>query len=164
MASEKILLRKKATVSEISEKVKKSNTVLLVDYKGLSVASATELRRSLKKEGAELKIYKNTLTNLALKEHGVDIKDELTGNNALVFSEDTLSSIKIVAEFIKKKKVMQMRVGLVDGTVTNADVLNQLALTPDKQTLLTMLATGMMSSVKDLAISLDLYSKQIEEK
>lgn len=164
MASEKILLRKKATVTEISDKVKKSNTVLLVDYKGLSVSAATELRRSLKKEGAELKIYKNTLTNLALKENGIDLENELSGNNALVFSEDTLSSIKIVADFIKKQKVLEMRVGIVDGTITNSEVLNQLALTPDKQTLLTMLATGMLSSVKDLAIGMDLYSKQLEEK
>lgn len=164
MASEKILNRKKTTVDEISNKFKDSATVLILDYKNLNVADATELRKSLKSEGSELKIYKNTLTNLALQENGIDLKEELTGSNALVFSKDVLSSIKTVHNFIKSKNVLEMRLGLIEGEITSAEMLNKLALTPDKQTLLTMLATGMMSTVKDLAMSMDLYAKQIEEK
>ena len=163
MASERILSKKKDVVSEISNKIKASNAVILVDYKGLDVANATILRRSLKEKGAEVKIYKNTLANLALKENGYDLESNLNGSNALVFSEDTLSAVKVVAEFIKDKKVLEMRVGLIDGEITDVDTLNKLAATPDKQTLLTMLATGMMGTVKQLAIGLDLYAKQKEQ-
>ena len=163
MASERILSKKKDVVSEISNKIKASNAVILVDYKGLDVTNATILRRSLKEKGAEVKIYKNTLANLALKENGYDLESNLNGSNALVFSEDTLSAVKVVAEFIKDKKVLEMRVGLIDGEITDVDTLNKLAATPDKQTLLTMLATGMMGTVKQLAIGLDLYAKQKEQ-
>ena len=163
MASEKILSKKKDVVAEISDKVKASNAVILVDYKGLDVTNVTILRKSLKEKGAELKVYKNTLTNIALKENGYDLSDTLNGSNAIVFSEDALSAVKVVANFIKDKQILEMRMGLIDGEIKDVDTLNKLAATPDKQTLLTMLATGMMGTVKRLAIALDLYAKQKEE-
>lgn len=159
MASEKILNRKKETVSEIVDKIKNSSALIVVDYKGLSVAKATELRRKLRESESEFKIYKNTLTSLALKEIKEDL-GILEGSNALVFSKDALAPIKTVSEFIKKNKIMEMKVGLIDGKVTDINTLNQLAATPDRHTLLTMLAGSMIATVKDLSICLDLYTKQ----
>ena len=71
MASERILEQKKAVVEEIKNKLDNSKTFLLIDYRGLTVSEITELRRSLREMGSDIKVYKNTLMNLALKDKNI---------------------------------------------------------------------------------------------
>ena len=75
MASAKILEQKKAVVSEIVEKLNNSKTFLLMNYQGLSVSELSELRKSLRQTNSDIKVYKNTLVELALKEKNIDLYD-----------------------------------------------------------------------------------------
>jgi large subunit ribosomal protein L10 len=164
MANEKILEQKKLVVNEIASKTKESASVVLFEYRGLSVGEMTELRRKLKEVDSELKVYKNTLAKLAFNSVGVDLDEELLGPKAIAFGKDSIAPIKVLSEYAKKHKALELRAGYVDNEVVNIDKLNALAAIPSREVLLTMLAGGLIGIAKDLSIALDLYSKQLESK
>jgi large subunit ribosomal protein L10 len=164
MANEKILEQKKLVVNEIANKTKDSASVVLFEYRGLSVGEMTELRRKLKEVDSELKVYKNTLAKLAFNSVGVDLDEELLGPKAIAFGKDSIAPIKVLSEYAKKHKALELRAGYVDNEVVNIDKLNALAAIPSREVLLTMLAGGLIGIAKDLSIALDLYSQQLESK
>jgi large subunit ribosomal protein L10 len=161
MANEKILNLKKETVSEIADKTKNSGAVVLFEYHGLSVAQLTDLRRKLRDNDSELKVYKNTLAKLAFDSLDIDFEDHLNGPKAFAFGKDPIVPVKILSEFAKKNKALVMKVGYVDGSVVDASGLQHLSTIPGRDGLYTMLAYGMIAPFKNLAIALDLYSKEI---
>ncbi|MDO5569447.1 MAG: 50S ribosomal protein L10 [bacterium] len=164
MANAKIIEEKKQLVSEIVENFKNSTSVVFFDYRGLTVSETTELRRKLKNANCSFKIYKNTMVKRAADELKYSLDEYLTGPNAITFSPDALEPVKILSEFAKKHNNLELKVGIIDGELSKRDVLDKLATIPSRDTLLTMLAAGLIGKVKDLAICLDLYGKQIEEK
>ena len=163
MANPKILEQKQLVIDEIKEKVEKSNGIVLFDYRGLTDSEIKELKHALKDVNSEYKVYKNTLIQRALNDLNIDINEYLNGPSAVAFSEDQIAPIKVLANFMKKHKAVTLKVGLVDGNKTTEEELQQLATIPSREGLLTMLAGGMLAIPKDLAICLDLYSKQLEE-
>ena len=103
MASQKILESKENIVKEITDKVKTSESVILFTYQGLTVAEMDELRKALRENEAEVKIYKNTLVKRALDSLNIKMEDSfLEGPNAIVFGESLLEPIKAINEFAKK--------------------------------------------------------------
>ena len=163
MASEKIIEEKKQIVKEITEKIKSSEAVILFQYQGLSVEELTDLRTKLKESSSEVKIYKNTLLKLACDELKIDINDFLEGPNALLFGTDLLEPIKVISEFAKKHKKLDIRVGILSGSVADKEIIKEYASIPSREGLLTMLAGGMIQYVKDLSIALNLYAEKKEE-
>ena len=115
MASEKIINQKKEVVSEIVDKVKNSESVIVFQYQGLTVADVSELRKLLKPVEAEVKVYKNTLLKRALDEVNVDLTDFLEGPNAVSFGKNLLEPIKVISEFAKKHDKLDIRVGIISG-------------------------------------------------
>ena len=164
MASEKILNEKKIIVSEIIDNIKSSESVILFQYQGLTVAEMSELRNKLNEVGSNVKIYKNTLLKRALNEVNVNMDEFLEGPNAVLFGETLLEPIKIIAEFAKEHEKLNIRVGIISGDVASLDVIKEYASIPSREGLLTMLAGGMIQYVKDLSISLNLYAEQLEGK
>ena len=163
MASTKILNLKKSIVSEITDKIKNSESVILFSYQGLTVADMSTLRNKLREVGAEVKIYKNTLTKIALKDLNVNLDDFLEGPNALLFGKDLLEPIKVISDFAKAHDKLSIRVGIISGEIADKSVIDEYASIPSREGLLTMLAGGMMQYVKDLAIGLNLYAEQLEK-
>ena len=163
MANPKILEQKQLVIDEIKEKVEKSNGVVLFDYRGLTDAEIKELKHALKDVNSEYKVYKNTLIQRALNDLNIDINEYLNGPSAVAFSEDQIAPIKVLANFMKKHKAVTLKVGLVDGNKTTEEELKQLATIPSREGLLTMLAGGLIQTVKDLSICLDLYSQDLEK-
>lgn len=164
MASEKILNDKKIIVSEIIDNIKNSESVILFQYQGLTVAEMSELRNKLNEVGSNVKIYKNTLLKRALDEININMDEFLEGPNALLFGETLLEPIKIIAEFAKNHDKLNIRVGIISGDVANLETIREYASIPSREGLLTMLAGGMIQYVKDLSISLNLYAEQLEGK
>lgn len=164
MASTKILEQKKKTVDEIVDKLKTSESVIIFQYQGMSVADLSELRRKLKDVDAEVKVYKNTLLKRASDELNINLDDFLAGPNAILFGKTLLEPIKIVSEFAKSHDKLDIRVGIISGNVADVSVIKDYASIPSREGLLTMLAGGMMQYVKDLAISLNLYAEKMEGK
>lgn len=162
MASEKILNLKKDVVKEITESVKNSQTVLLFSYQGLSVADISVLRRKLRPTSSEVKIYKNTLTKRALTDLKINLDDFMEGPNALVFGKELLEPIKIVSDFAKTNKKLEVRVGIINGDVVDLKTINSYASIPSREGLLTMLASGMVEHVKNLSVGLKLYAEKLE--
>ncbi len=164
MASTKILEQKKKTVDEIVDKLKNSESVIIFQYQGMSVADLSDLRRKLKEVQAEVKVYKNTLLKRAADELNINLDDFLAGPNAILFGKTLLEPIKIISEFAKSNDKLDIRVGVISGDVADISVIKEYASIPSREGLLTMLAGGMMQYVKDLAISLNLYAEKMEGK
>ena len=164
MASKKILEAKSAVVSEISDKIKASESVIIFSYQGLTVAEFTELRRNLKDANGEVKIYKNTLVRRALNDLSIGMDDAfLEGPNAIVFGESLLEPIKVLSKFAKEHEKATIRVGIISGNVASLETINEYASIPSREGLLTQLAGGMIQYVRDLSIALNLYSEQLEK-
>ena len=160
MANSKIIERKAGIVSEIKEKFENAKSVVLFDYRGLTVSEVTELRKKLREVGSDYKVYKNTMTARAFDELKVDLNDYLTGPNAITFGSDELSIVKILSDFAKEHEKLELKAGVIDGKVAGLEEIKQYASIPSREGLLTMLAGGLMATVRDLSICLDLYSNE----
>ena len=99
----------------------------------------------------------------AFKDLKIDVEEHLQGSSALAFGNDAVAPIKVLSEFAKDHDVVTLKVGVVDGEISDQEKLAKLATIPSREGLLTMLAAGMMGIPKDLSICLDLYAKQKEE-
>ena len=163
MANAKILEQKQVVIDEIKAKFENAKSVVLFDPRGLKVSEVTELRRALRESGSDYKVYKNTLAKSALMESGLELDSYLEGPTAISFSSDELAPVKIISEFAKKHDKLELKAGVVEGKVATLEELNSYAAIPSREGLLTMLAGGMIATVRDLSICLDLYTKQTEE-
>ena len=163
MANQKILDKKQEIIDEIAEKTKNASATVLFEYQGLTVDETNELRRALKENDSEFKIYKNTLVKRAFDTLKIDLADELKGPKAMAFSEDEIAPVKVLADFAKTHPALVLKAGIIDGEIADEAKLQELSNIPSREGLLTMLASGMMGTVRDLSICLDLYSKDLEK-
>ena len=162
MANAKIIEQKATVVSEIKEKLENAKSVVMFDYRGLSVQEVTELRRKLRENNADYKVYKNTLTKRALDELNIDMDDYLAGPSAISFGTDEISIVKVLNDCAKEHKALELKAGIIEGKVASMDDLKRYAAIPSRDMLLTQLAAGLMGTVRDLSICLDLYAKDKE--
>lgn len=162
MANKLILEKKSMVVNEITDKLKENSGVVFIDYRGLTDEEVTSLRKNLRKNGADMKVYKNTLTKRALDSLNLSLDECVEGPSALVYSTDAVSPIKIVTNFAKDHQALSVKGGIIDGKVSTLEELSKLATIPSRDGLLTMLAGGMIAIAKDLSIALNLYAEQKE--
>ena len=163
MASKRILEQKENTVKEIVSKLDNSKTFLLLNYQGLSVSEIAQLRQSLRDINSDIKVYKNTLMSLALKNKKIDLQDYMSGPNAYLFSDSIIEPIKVVSKFAKEHPALEVRVGYVDNEVVDTKVINEYASIPSMEGLLTMFAGGLIEHVRNLSIGLNLYAEKLEK-
>lgn len=164
MASAKNLEIKKDIVSEIENSINNSESVILFQYQGLTVSDLKDLRQQLKGTDATVKVYKNTLLKRALDELNYDFDGFLEGPNAVLFGKNLLEPIKVLADFAKDHHKLEIRVGIINGSVADLATINEYAAIPSREGLLTMLAAGMMEHVRNLSIALNLYAEQKENE
>lgn len=163
MANQKIIEKKESIVNEIVNKMKESSSYVLFEYRGLTVGETNELRRKLKETGSEYKVYKNTLTKRALDALNVNLDGHLNGPKAIAFGTDAVAPIKVLSDFAKNHKALELKVGVVDGEIADEKMLSELASIPSREGLLTMFAGGLIEHVKNVAICLDLHAQNLEE-
>ena len=163
MASSKNIEAKKEIVNEITNNIKDSESVILFQYQGLTVAELSELRKKLREVEANVKVYKNTLLKRALDDLKINFEGFLEGPNAILFGKNLLEPIKVISEFAKDHDKLAIRVGIISGSVADLNTINEYASIPSREGLLTMLAAGMMDSVRKLAIGLNLYAEKLEK-
>ncbi len=164
MANAKILAKKQEIIDEIKDRVQQNATLVLFDYRGITDNEAKALRRTLRENNADYKVYKNTLMARALSDLNINVDENLIGPSALAYGTDQIAPIKVLSDFAKKNPAIVLKVGIVDGEISDQEKLNALATIPSREGLLTMLAGGMIGIAKDLSICLDLYAQQKEEK
>ena len=162
----KAIETKKVQVEEIAEKFKAAASIVVVDYRGLTVAQATELRKQLREAGVEFKVYKNTLTRRAAEAAGLEgINEFLTGPNAIAFSnEDVVAPAKIINEFAKKNEALEIKAGIIEGTVASVEDVKALAELPSREGLLSMLLSVLQAPVRNFALATKAVAEQKEEQ
>ena len=163
MANAKILEQKQVVIDEIKDKFSNAKSIVLFDPRGLNVTEVNELRRALRESGPDYKVYKNTLTKRAIADSNFKLDEYLEGPTAISFSSDEIAPVKIIHEFAKNHDALQLKAGIVEGKVATLDELKSYASIPSREGLLTMLAGGMIGTIRDLSISLNLYADQKEE-
>lgn len=146
---------KQAVVAELKEKLASAKGAVLVDFRGLTVAQDTVLRRKMREAGVEYRVIKNTLTAIAAKEAGIEgLSTYLVGTTAIAMSsEDPVVAAKIVSEFAKDKeyKNLKIKAGIVEGSVIDANGVKALADLPSREVLLSKLLGSMMSPISGFA-------------
>ena len=153
---------KQPIVDEISATIKDAQSVVVVDYRGLTVAQDTQLRKQLREANVSYKVYKNTLVSRAIKGTEFESLNEvLEGPNAFAVStEDATAPARILAEFAKKNPELEIRAGIVEGTYYDANAMKAIAAIPSRDVLISKLLGSLQSPITNLARVLN----QIAEK
>lgn len=143
---------KEATVQEVLDRLNKSQSVVLADYRGLNVLEVTELRKRLREAGIEYKVIKNTLTSRAAKAAKIEGLDEyLSGPTALAFSyQDPVTPAKILSTFAKDHKKLELKGGILEGKVIGVDAVKALANLPSREALLAQVAGMLQAPMRGL--------------
>ena len=165
--------KKAQIVAELKDKFENSSSAVLIDYRGITVAEATAMREECRDAGVVYKIYKNTLTERAVKELGYeDLVPYLKGPTAIAFGvEDPVAPAKLLNDTIKKLKKMEFKIGVVEGTVIDVDGIKELASLPSREELIAKMLGSMNAPISGLAMVLSgtvrslLYAlKAVEEQ
>ena len=166
MPSEKTLAKKQAVVTELASKLQDSAAGVLVDYKGITVADDTKLRRELREAGVDYFVVKNTLLERAAEQVGFgDLTTYLSGTSALAVSkEDAVVAAKILTKYAEASKgKFTVKAGFVDGGVINAAKVSELGNLPNREGLLSMLLSALTGNLRGLACALNSIAEKNAE-
>ena len=154
---------KKLAVAEIKERFESAKSAVLVDYRGLSVGEVTELRSKFRQAGVEYKVYKNNLVKIAIKDTPFEaLSQDLTGPNAIAFGiNDAVIPAKIIKDFAKGHKNLELKAGVVEGSYCNLEQMIQIADLPSKEVLIGRFLGSVKAPVSNFAYFL---SNLIKEK
>ncbi|MBQ8596343.1 MAG: 50S ribosomal protein L10 [Lachnospiraceae bacterium] len=144
---------KQPIVEEISASIKDAQSVVLVDYRGLTVEQDTNLRKQLREAGITYKVYKNTMMNFAFK--GTDFEalaPYLEGPSAIAIStEDATAPARVLCKFAKEASKLEVKAGVVEGTVYDAAGIAEVAKIPSREELISRLLGSMQSPITNFA-------------
>lgn len=159
-----VLQEKQSIVSEIKDKLVNAASAVVVEYRGLTVDEVTQLRRNLRAEGVDFKVYKNKMAQRASVDAGYEgLVEYLTGPNALAFSDDAVAPSRILAEFAKKHEALKLKGGVVEGNIVGEDKLDELAKLPNREGMLSMLAGMLKSPIRSFAYAVSQIAESKEE-
>ena len=146
---------KEAVIKEVTDLAKKAQTLVMAEYRGVTVADMTKLRTEARGNGVALSVLKNTLARRAVVGSSFEVAaDQMTGPLIYGFSEDAVAAAKVVAEFAKTNDKLVIRGGVYGGKALDANAVKQLASIPSKEVLLAQLCGLLMSPVSRTAVVL----------
>ena len=144
---------KKPVIDEIAANIADAQSVVIVDYCGLTVEQDTRLRKELRENGVIYKVYKNTMMNFAFK--GTDcesLSQHLEGPNAIAISKtDATAPARILAKFAKEAKALEIKAGIVEGTYYDATGMEAISKIPSREELLGKLLGSIQSPIANFA-------------
>lgn len=146
-------------VKDLTEKLKKAKSVVLVDYKGLTHQQLADLRAKLKEAGSSLMVTKNTLVKLALESSHFSLPSShfpLAGPTAtLCIKEDTLPTLKTLTQFTTEFGLPQIKIGILEGEIVDKEKIVKLATLPSKDILITQVVWGLKAPTQRLVLALN---------
>ena len=144
---------KQPIVEEIKAQLEGAKSLVVVDYRGISVADVTELRKQCREAGIIYKVYKNTMVRRAVEGTEFEsVTKDLEGTNAFVISkDDATAAARIVAKFIKKAKVCQLKSGVVEGTYYDSKGIETIATIPSREELIAKFMGSIQSPIANFA-------------
>ncbi|MDR2811628.1 MAG: 50S ribosomal protein L10 [Endomicrobium sp.] len=165
-------LRNQEVVKNLAEKFKNMKGMILTEYRGLTVEEISELRSKLRSFNSEYAVVKNTLSEIALKEAGIEAGNNFLGPTALVIENgDILSPAKAVMDFAKTHENLKVRAGYLEGKFVDAAVVEQLSKLPSKEVLIAKMLVSinapisgfvnvLVANIRELVTVLDAISKK----
>ncbi len=139
---------KQLVVKELAEKLKLAKGTVLTDYRGLNVEKVTDLRNKLRAANIEYRVVKNTLLRLAAEDAGIKgLERYLEGPTALAMSADPVAPAKVLADWIKANKMLELKGGILEGKVISAQSVTGLASLPPREVLLAMVVGTMNAPI-----------------
>jgi len=144
---------KKPIVAEIAENIADAQSVVVVNYSGITVEQDTRLRKEMRENGVIYKVYKNTMMNFAFKGTVCEeLCPHLEGPNAIAISKtDATAPARIIAKYAKEAKTLEMKAGIVEGAFYDAAGMKAIASVPSREELLGKLLGSMQSPIANLA-------------
>ena len=155
---------KSQLVTEYSAKFKEVASLVVVNYRGLNVEQVTELRRSLRAEGVQFKVLKNNISRRAVKEAGYEGMDDVfIGPTAVAYSdEDVVAPARVLYNFSKNHSALELKAGLIEGSVATLEQVMELATLPNREGLLSMLLSVLQAPMRNMACVVKAVSEQKE--
>ena len=163
--SEATIAKKAELVDVVAEKMKAAVSMVVVDSRGLTVEQDTNLRRSLRESGVELKVIKNSILKRAAAKAGLEELEELfVGPSAVAFSsEDVVAPAKIINDFAKDAEALEIKGGAIEGSVSSKEEILALATLPNREGLLSMLLSVLQAPVRDFAYVVKAVAEKDED-
>ena len=154
---------KKVVVAEIEAYAKEAKSIVLVDYRGLTVAQANELRNDVRSAGGTYKVYKNRLMKIALDKLGITFPEsDYEGTTAVLFhANDEVAPAKIALDGTKKfNKHLKLKSGFVNGKYFNTEEITAFANIPSREVLLAQLLGLLTNPMRSLAVAISEVAKK----
>ena len=159
------MLVKEQEVAELQKLMAESAAVLLVDYRGITVAQDVELRNRLRKAGIEYRVAKNTLIRIAAHNNEcTDLDSFLEGPTSIAFGADPVALCKVFADFARETKKTAAKAGLMDGKFINVDQINELATLPPREMLLARFVGATSGVLRKFVVVMDKVREQKEQQ
>ncbi|MUK90460.1 50S ribosomal protein L10 [Ornithinibacillus sp. L9] len=162
----KVIEQKKQVVQEIADKLRESQSTVLVDYRGLDVAEVTQLRKELREAGVEFKVYKNTMARRAAEDANLgELNELLVGPTAIAFSkEDVVAPAKILNNFAKEHEALEIKAGVIEGKMASLEQIKELANLPNYEGMVSMLLSVLQAPMRNFAYATKAIAEQKEEQ
>ena len=155
---------KQAVIDEVTGLAAKAQTLVIAEYRGITVADMTKLRSQARDQGVSLSVLKNTLARRAVAGSSFDVvSDQMTGPLIYGFSVDAVAAAKVVADFAKTNDKLVIRAGAFGGKTLDVDGVKQLASIPSKEVLLSQLCGLLMSPISRTAAVLAALAAKLGE-
>lgn len=157
MANQKIIKQKEEEVKLLAEKMKDAKIILFADYRGINVEDVTKLREALRKSNTEYTIIKNNISRRALEKCEIKgLETAVEGPTAVIIGKDDyLEPAKAIYEYTKEHDFYKIKGGVIEGKVMTAEEIITLAKLPSRETLLGMLAGGLLGTISKFAVAID---------
>lgn len=164
--SEAIIAKKAEIVAGISEEFKAAASVVVVDYRGLTVDDVTVLRKELREAGVKMEVIKNSYLRRAADANGYEALDEVfTGPTAVAFSnDDVVAPARIMAKFADKHEHLNIKGGIIEGKVATLDEIVALSKLPDREGMLSMLLSVLQAPVRNVAYAVKAVAEAKDEE
>lgn len=166
VSRELVLQEKQSVVDTLVEKMNNAASFVVVDYRGLTVAEVTELRKQLREAGVDMHVVKNTLARKAAEVAEIDgLEDVFVGPTAIAFSEEeVVAPAKIMVEFAKDAEALEVKGGYMEGKVVPVETIEQIAKLPNREGLLSMLLSVLQAPIRNTALVFKAVAEQKEEE
>lgn len=163
--SQAAIAKKQAIVEDVTVKFTDAASVVIVDYRGLTVDQVTELRKQLREAGVEMKVIKNSILSRAAEAANLPgLGDVFKGPTAVAFSnEDVIAPAKIINDFAEKAEALEIKGGIIEGKVSSKEEIEALATLPNREGMLSMLLSVLQAPVRNVAYAVKAVAEKEED-
>ena len=163
--SKEVIAKKAEIVDAVAEKFNAASSIVVTDYRGLTVEEVTELRKQLREEGVEMRVIKNTFLKRAADKSGYEGLDEVfSGPTAVAFGgEDVAAPARVIVKFAEDHDALEIKGGMIEGKVSSVEEIVALSKLPDRDGMLSMLLSVLQAPVRNVAYAVKAIADSKEE-